>query len=570
MATNFLYKRILIVSILIILVGGGILTKLFFLQVVRANQYENKAESQYVLDPGTQFSRGSIFFTTKDEELISAATVVSGYKVALNPSKLLDIEKAYQILLPYLKISKEVFVERAEKDNDVYEEVATHLSESDASEIRAQSLPGISLYRDTWRFYPGGTLGSQITGFVGYKGDTFTGRYGIEQKYNAILGGAEDAPSVNFFAEVFANLREIVTHENKKQGDIVTTIDPYMQATLETALLGVQETWSSEKVGGIIINPHTGEIVAMANTPSFDPNTYGEVTNQKAFSNGIVEDVFEIGSVMKTITMASGLDAGVITESSTYKDTGPLIIDKKQIRNVEDKYYGITPMQTILSKSLNTGATFIMQKLGRNSFREYMERFGFTEKTGIDLPGEAENLIENLYATRDVEYATASFGQGIAVTPISAVRAFSVIANGGYLPTPHVVKEIRWEDGTIEKMEYEKGRQVISKETSDIVRRMMVTVVDKELLGGTLKFKHYTAGSKTGTAQLPDPTTGKYSEDRYLHTMYAFFPGYEPKYLVFMYNVNPRGIDYASKTLSKPVFDVGEAILTYYNISPDR
>lgn len=565
------YKRIWFISGAVILVGIIIVAKLFFLQVVQKNKYQNKADGQYVSQPGSLFSRASIFFLKNDGTRISAATMASGYKLALNTNYITDTKKLYADLAPFLSIDEQTFIDRASRKNDVYQEIATHLSNDQASTIKKLNLPGVFLYKENWRFYPGEALASQVIGFTGYKGDLYTGRYGIEQYYNKILGGTDENPKINFFAEIFSNLKNTIVKENVQQGSIVTTIDPMAQRILEEKLLAIKDTWQSEKVGGIIINPHTGEIYAMANLPSFDPNTYGDVTSPGVFANPLVENVFELGSIIKTLTMAGGIDSGVVTPDTTYIDKGKITLNKREIQNAFGRSYGKQTMQEVLNKSLNTGATFVMQQMGEESFRKYMLDFGLAEKTRVDLPNEVNNLVKNLSSDKEVDYATASFGQGIALTPISAVRAFSAIANGGTLVDPHVVKEIDYVDGTVQTTPTKEGRRVIKEDTSRTVTTMLVHLVDESLLGGTLKFKHYTGAAKTGTAQTIDPKGG-YSKDQYLHTMYGYFPAYDPKFLIFLYNLKPKASEQqvSSVTLPKPLFEIADFLLTYYNVTPDR
>jgi len=182
-----------------------------------------------------------------------------------------------------------------------------------------------------------------------------------------------------------------------------------------------------------------------------------------------------------------------------------------------------------------------MQKMGKDEFKKYFLSFGFGEKTGIDLPNEGRNLISNLNTNRDIEFANASFGQGIAMTPISTIRALAILGNGGYIVTPHLVSEIEYKGGINKKIETPLGAQVIKKETSEEITRMLVQVVDKALLGGTVKMPHYSIAAKTGTAQIALPNGKGYYDDRYLHSFFGYFPAYNPKFLIFIYTKNPKG-----------------------------
>jgi cell division protein FtsI/penicillin-binding protein 2 len=227
-------------------------------------------------------------------------------------------------------------------------------------------------------------------------------------------------------------------------------------------------------------------------------------------------------------------------------------------------------MQEVLNQSLNTGVAWIVDQMGKEDFREYFLNFKIGSETGIDLPNEAFGLIENLNSPRDVEYATASFGQGIAMTPIAATRALATLGNGGKLVTPHLVKRIDYDDGTSKDISYPDGHQVISEETSEEISRMLTVVVDDALGGGTVALPNHTIAAKTGTAQIPDPVNGGYYDDRYLHSFFGYFPAYDPEYIIFMYTVEPQGVRYASETLTEPFMDITKFLINYYSIPPDR
>jgi cell division protein FtsI/penicillin-binding protein 2 len=208
--------------------------------------------------------------------------------------------------------------------------------------------------------------------------------------------------------------------------------------------------------------------------------------------------------------------------------------------------------------------------MGKERFRDYFTAFALGSETGIDLPNETYGLVDNLNSPRDIEYATASFGQGIALTPIAAVRALAALGNGGYLVTPHVAEKIIYEDGTEKPIRYPEGEQVISAQTSEEISRMLTTVVDEALRGGTVKLDRYSVAAKTGTAQIARATGGGYYDDRYLHSFFGYFPAYEPEFLIFLYTVEPKGVQYASETLTGTFMDLTNFLINYYAVPPDR
>ena len=273
--------------------------------------------------------------------------------------------------------------------------------------------------------------------------------------------------------------------------------------------------------------------------------------------------------MVKAITIAAGIDAGVVTPETKYEDPGFVIVNTKRINDYDHKAKGMTSMQDVMNHSLNTGAVYVMQHLGQAKFRDYMLSFGVNDKTGIDLPNETSGLTNNLHSTRDVEYATASFGQGIAMTPIEAARSFSAIANGGNLVTPHVASSIVYMQGGTKQFTYPTIPTKISQKTSETVTRMLVTAIDQGILNGQLKLDHYSVAGKTGTAQMANPAGGYYP-DRYLHSFFGYFPAYDPKFLILIYTVNPHGVDYAANTIAHPFMDTVKFLINYYNIPPDR
>jgi len=564
------HSRIIIVSIGIFIFAGILVGKLFLVQIVKKNLYTEKADRQYSTPASNIFDRGSIFFSKKDGSVVAAATVSSGFKIAIKAKDIIDIDKTYKELDPYMEMDYDTFVLKANKKSDPYEEVAMHLTKEQVDLIDKLKLPGVSVYKDNWRFYPGETLASHTLGFLAYKGDDKVGQYGLERFYNDSLSKPKDTAYVNFFAEVFSGIKDQMVGDAKKQGDIVTTIEPSTQHTLESELKDAFTKWDADKAGGIIMNPQTGEIYAMVGFPDFNLNEFGDVEDSSIYRNIMVEDILEFGSVIKPLVMSSVLDAGAVTPLTTYLDKGMVTVNKKDIYNFDKKGRGVVDMQTVLDQSLNTGMVFAESKLGHDKFRDYMKSFGIGEKTGIDLPNETKGLISNLESPRDIEYANASFGQGIALTPVEAARAFSVIANGGNMITPHLVKQIRYDDGTSKLIDYAPLKSgIIKKETSVTISRMLAHVFEA-YDSGAHKFEHYTVAAKTGTAQVAMEKGGGYYPDRHTHSFFGYFPAYDPQFLVFMFLKNPKGVQYASQSLIPPFMNITKFLLNYYNVPPDR
>ncbi|MDQ3089615.1 MAG: penicillin-binding protein 2 [bacterium] len=557
-----------IICFALILVG-----KLYTVQIVRGDAFQEKAQHQYVAT-ATYFDRGTIYFSPKEGALIPAATLKNGLILAINPqllSKVSDINLAYEKINKIVPIDKEIFLKKAAKTTDPYEEIARKLPIDIDRKIENLEIPGVTTYKHKWRLYSSDEMAAHTLGFIGYKGDDLSGRYGLERFYENVLGRSGDDAFVNFFAEIFSNIKKGVTEGESLEGDIVTTIEPTIESFLEEELKKVNETYRSEFTGGIVIDPKTGEIYAIAMDPTFNSNDLNTVKDPAIFSNKFVEDRYEMGSIIKPLTLAAGIDAGAITRRTTYNDTGCQTLNKKTFCNYDLKSHGSNvTMQTVLNKSLNTGVAFAVNRMGNNVFREYLLKFGLGSTTGIDLPNEGSSLISNLNTKRDLEMAQASFGQGIALTPLITVRALSALANGGTLITPHLVKEIKYNIGTSKKIEYPVGERVLKPETSEEISRMLTEVVDTSLRGGLVKLPNYSVAAKTGTAQIAKSGGGGYYEDRYLHSFFGYFPSYDPKFLIFLYTYNPKDVKYASETLTDTFINMTKFLINYYDIPPDR
>jgi len=557
------------VLILATLVGGALVLNLYIIQIRDGHEYVAKADKQYSRPSSSLFDRGSIYFVARDGTRVSSASITSGYTLYVNPILLQDPESAYDALSNYVDIDKEEFLAKAEKENDPYEELLKRVEPNIATSIRDLDISGLGVIKENWRIYPGENLSANVLGIIGEDDDrTLVGKYGLERYYDDVLSRKGILGSSDIFAELFSGLSGEDTGE--KAGNIVASIEPSVEGYVEKVLTKIEQEWKSDEMGAIVMDPHTGDIIAMSSRPTFDPNNVSKISSIKVLSNPLVEHVYEMGSIMKPLTIAIGLDTGKITPTSKYDDTGTMTLDGKKISNYDGKARGIVSIQEILSQSLNIGATYVALKVGNDDFIKYFKNFNFDDKTGVDLPNEANQILGNVVKGRDIELATASYGQGIALSPIGMVTALSTLANGGYILKPRIVKEIDKIDGTIEEIAVEKSGPFFAKKTTDDVTKMLVNVVDTALRKGEIKMEKYSIAAKTGTAQIPDPVNGGYYKDRYLHSFFGYFPAYEPKFIVFLYHIYPKGAQYASDTLTKPFSEIAQYLINYYNIPPDR
>lgn len=551
-------------------IGFVLIANLFYIQISNGNAFRAQADGQYVVATYNSFERGSIFFEQRDGTRISAAGQKSGYKVSVNPSTFSgDRDEVYASINEITPLDKIEFNKALDRKNRTYIEILNQVSREDGQAIKAAVGSVVQLHAEKWRSYPLKGSGAHVLGFLGFKGDEYAGRYGLERTFEDTLKREDVDVYTNFFARVFHNVKNIVDSETVPEGDIVTTIDPQIQLYFENQLKGIQERWSSESVGGIIINPKTGETYALGAFPNFDNNNYS-VASTSDFKNPLVENVYEVGSIVKPLVIAAAIDSDSINpETYEYYDKGSLRVEDYTIKNFDGRGRGWVNTQEILNQSLNTGTVDIGLSIKKDTFRDYFDKYGFTSKTGIDLPNEGINLTSNLKSPRNIEFANISFGQGIAMTPISMVRALTALGNNGKTSVPHVVKKIEYTNGFSKNFDYSEDQtKVLSQETSGEISRMLVNVFDA-YRDGNVKLPNYSIAAKTGTAQIPNPQGGYY-DDRNLHSFFGYFPAYDPEFLVYMYTVHPKDVKYSSQTLIEPFRSTAKYLINYYDVPPDR
>ncbi|HYD93605.1 MAG TPA: penicillin-binding protein 2 [Candidatus Paceibacterota bacterium] len=566
-----LRARLRLFSLIIILFALFIAARLYFVQIVHGADFAHRAERQYENSTQALYDRGSIYFTRKDGTMLSAAGIATGFRLALDPKRLKDPEAAYAALSAHASIDRAAFDEAAAKTDDPYEVIAVRVPEAAGQAIAELKIPGVLVERERWRVYPAGQDAAQSIGFVAYDNDNdLAGRFGLERYYENVLSRGNEGLFGNFFAELFADVGDAVGDARQaSEGDLVTTIEPVVQEKLGQVLAEVQGQYGSRETGGIIMNPRTGEIIALQVVPTFDPGDFSQA-DPATFGNPLVENQYEFGSIMKALTMAAGLDAGVVSANTTYNDTGCITLNTAKICNYDLEARGVVPMQEVLSQSLNVGASFVAGRLGHERFRGYFQKLGFGTETGIDLPSEAGGDIRNIESSpRDIEYATASYGQGIAETPVQMIKALSALANGGSTVTPHLVSAVRLESGVVKTLAWNQPERVFSPEAVEETTRMLVKVVDSKLADGSLSIPEVSVAAKTGTAQVPGPG-GKYAPGLYLHSFFGYFPAYDPEFIILLYTREPGGVQYASETLTHPFMDLTHFLINYYAVAPDR
>lgn len=436
-------------------------------------------------------------------------------------------------------------------------------------------LPGFGFDLEKYRYYPEKEIASHLLGFVSYVDDKAEGKYGLEEFFNEDLFGkygslkSEKAGQSN---TVIVNDREYVKPENGS--DLVLTVDRNIEFVACEKLREAVKQHGADGGSVIILDPKTGAIIAMCSVPDFDPNNYKDVDNIRVYNNPATFDQYEPGSVFKVVTMAIAIDQNKVSPSTTYNDPGELMIKgwSKPIRNSDFDTkggHGVVDMNTVLENSLNTGAIFAMRQVGPKVFADYVRNFGFGEKTGIELGSESSGSIGNLLESKvkEIDAATASFGQGIAVTPLQMIMPYQAIANKGILMRPYIVKEIIKNDGKKEEIVPKQIRRVISSKTADTMSAMLVNVVEK---GHSSKayIQGYYIGGKTGTAQIA--TAGGYLKNEYIHTFIGIAPIEDPVFVMLTKMDSPKDVTYAEGSVVPLWKDIADFILKYYQVPKTR
>lgn len=562
--------RIQVLAIVFFLFAVVIAVRLFTIQVLQHGFYQALAEGQHDIYQKLLPERGEIWAQdTHSDKLYPLATNMDMHLVYASPRQVENPEETTKKLVDVLDIDQEEVLARLSKENDGYEPIAHNIDDETWEKIGALDLAGVSSTQESIRTYPAPEQFSHILGFMGYQEDEKVGQYGLEGYFNESLAGQQGfLKSERDAAGRWITVGEKLIEEAHDGDDLVLTIDYTVQFFACRELAENVSKQGADKGSLIIMEPSTGRIIAMCNAPSFDPNSYSQVENVNVFNNAAIFDLYEPGSVFKPIAMAAALDLGKVGPNTTYEDMGYVQIGSYTIQNSDGKTYGVQTMTNVLEESLNTGAIFAVRQVGDDSFYEYVKDFGFGEKTGIDLAQESQGDISSLSLGKDIYSATASYGQGIAVTAIELITAFTAIANGGDIVRPYIVEKQIKENGFEVVTQPEIKRSVISKETSRTLSAMLVSVINKG--HATLaQVPGYFMAGKTGTAQVAKKDGVGYEEKAHNDTFVGFGPVSEPRFVVLVNMKQPRASQWAAGSCA-PIFGkVAKFLTEYYQIPPD-
>lgn len=564
-------RRIALTAFFLVLFSLAIIGRLAVLQLVRGRELKADAAKQYSTQRVLPASRGLIYYgDLKTKELYPAASNRVFYHLYAVPKDIKNIQETAAQLFPLLQnaaLGRETLIERLSKPNDIYEPLVHKLTEEELQKFTALSQPGIAWEKEDWRYYPEGELLASLTGFVGMNEQGQIGQYGLEGYFENELKGEEGV--LEGATDVWGNLLaagDAQVTPPRSGADLVLTVDRNIQGRACLALAQGVEKYGADSGQLLVMDPKSGALWALCASPTFNPNEYNKVEDIAIYRNSAISSAYEPGSIFKPITMAAALEKEAVKPETTYQDAGEARFGRFTIRNSDLKAHGEVSMTGVLQESLNTGAIFAEEQIGNSAFREFVEKFGFGRRSGIELSGEAEGDVSPLQKDNDIFFATASFGQGITVTPLQMLVAYSALGNGGKLYQPFLVKEIRRGRQVVKTASPAVASEPISPRASLLLSGMLVAAVN-EGHSWRAGVKGYRIAGKTGTAQVAEG--GKYG-DKTIHTFVGYGPVDNPAFAMLVKLDHPTAARFAENTAA-PIFgEMAEYLLQYLEIAPDE
>ncbi|MFA6080789.1 MAG: penicillin-binding protein 2 [Patescibacteria group bacterium] len=536
----------------------AIIVRLFFLQVI----YSPASKSLYLKTNKLYPVRGRIY----DQKNQSLVLNQNSYQLYVEPKKVEDKDKLLNLLSKSLEIDEASISAKLDMTK-YWVAIANGLTQEQKDKLDNLNLKGIGFDYQTKRFYPEASLSAHILGFLGKDNQNEDiGYLGLEGFYDRDLRGLPGFVETErdiLGRPILIGVQQRVEAEDGR--DLILTIDKNVQEISKKKLLEGLEKYQAKKGCVITADPKTMAIISLVCLPDYDLEKY-YLFNENFYKNLAISDLYEPGSVFKPLIVAAALEEKKIKPDETYNETGQVAVGEYNIKTWNDKYEGKISMTRILEKSSNVGMVYIGEKLGNKNISKYLQKYGFGQNTGIDLEGEAGGYLKPTAEWYPIDYATVTFGQGIAVTPIQMIRAFASIINGGYLMKPYVVQKIISKNKTTE-IKPKIERRIVSQLTSDIIRKMLVSTVENAEAKWD-RPKGFAIGGKTGTAQVP--IKGIYDASKTIASFIGFAPANDPKFLTFVVLYEPKSSQWGSETAAPLFFEIAKQLIVYYNISPNR
>ena len=567
-----IWLMFLAVFFVMMFLGGFLGGRLVYLMVFCSEYYGQKAEDLHERERDIKAARGRIIDATGK----ILATNKSVCTISVIHSQIDEPEKVIAALQKELGLTEEEVRKRVEKVSSI-ERVKTNVDKETGDRIRAYGLSGIKVDEDYKRYYPLDTMASTVLGFTGADNQ---GILGLEVKYDSYLQGTSgkiltltDARGIEIENAGETRLEPVNGY------DLYISMDSNIQQYCEQAAEKAYIKKQADEVSVIVMNPQNGELMAMVNYPEFNLNEPFTLIEEmgadgtesadkkqellnRMWRNPCISDTYEPGSTFKIITAAAALEEGVVSLTDQFYCPGYKLVEDRRIRCAKTSGHGAETFETGIMNSCNPVFIELGERLGVENYYKYFKQFGLTQKTGIDLPGEAATIMHKQENVGPVELATISFGQSFQITPIQLVTTVSSIINGGTRITPHFGVEVRETDGTlVETFSYDKREEICSGETSETMQYLLEKVVS-EGGGKNAKIEGYAIGGKTATSQtLPR------SEHRYISSFLGFAPADDPKVLVIAIINNPKGTYYGGLIAAPVVKEIMENILPYLDKS---
>lgn len=559
---NSIHTRMRVVLVVVCALLLLIIGRVFYIQVFKYNKLSSLAESLWSRELPITADRGEI----RDRNGKVLASNITTTSLVVIPNQIQNKEEVAEKLASILNVTYEEMYRHISKKTSI-ERVhpeGRQLSYEVAEQINNLGYDGVYLVKESKRYYPYGNVLSHVLGYVGIDNQ---GLSGIELNYDEYLTGASGA--IKYFSDGKGNRLELTeVYEEPQNGiNVDLTIDIDLQLAVENELDNVMSKYSPEQALILAMNPKTGEILAMASRPNFNPNNYQTASVEVINRNLPIWMTYEPGSTFKIITLAASLEEQTINLfNDAYYDGGSITVEGARIKCWKAGGHGAETMLQVVENSCNPGFVVMGQKLGAERLLKYIQSFGFGKKSGIDLNGEASGILFSLDQMGPVELATTSFGQGISVTPIQQVRAVSAAVNGGILHTPYIVGKMTEPetDSVVKLYSPDAGVRVISEETSKLVRYALESVVANGS-GKNAYIENYRVGGKTGTAQKVN--NGVYMVGNYIVSFMGFLPADDPELVVYVAIDNPKGITQYGGVVSAPIAkNVFKAAIDLYDI----
>lgn len=549
--------------------GSTVIMRLFFIQILSHEKWVALAETQHNTSQEISADRGEIYIHDGEVERYPIAVNREYQMVYVVPKDITEKDTVAMELSRIVDIDAEEIRNKLGRPDDPFEIIKKRLSDEEVSQIKEAHLQGVALVPERLRYYPAGELASQVIGFASLDAEGGSGGYGIEASFDSRLRGQKGLLSQEKDASgrwIPLTDRSITEAENGES--LVLTIDRVIQYETEKILKDSVDRYQADRATAIVMDPTTGNILAMASVPQFDPNYYSQEKDFSIFLNPAVTTAYEPGSIMKPITMAIGLEEGKVSPETEYVDTGTVIESGYTIHNSEEKVYGRSNMFKVLDESINTGVIFVEKLVGNKVFGEYLRRFGFGERTGVELPAELSGNLKNLRNDRStLSFFTASFGQGITTTPIQMISSYATLANGGRMLKPNIIDKIIYSGGREEKREPVEIRRVISEETSHTIGKMLRSVVVNGH-GKHADVPGYEVVGKTGTAQVAERNKKGYQEDHSIGSFVGYAPLNDPRFVVLVKLDNPKNVEWAESSAAPTFGQIMKFLLEYAKIKP--